>query len=534
MKSFRSLITIIVIIFTSCQDGKLAETLKETDELLSDKKYDQADSLLASIDIRNNAKDADYAYYCLLKTQVDCHFKRSIFTLSSLNQAVSTFEYNRDYNKLLRAYYYLGIISYNQDDRIHAVYYLKKGELIAKTKQINNSWVHLIYQGLSVVNGYSGEYEKCIYYGRKALDMAVVANDFENIACDIMNLSAAYGENGMLDSSLFYTNKLIMFAETLSKQKNISPTLLGSMYSNIGIDYYHINKEKAKSFLLKSIQYANILYSYKTLGQIYADQGDVDSAEEMWSHALMTNDYDLKINVIKLKANLRAKQGRYKEANELNAQALALKDSLLAQQRGEDLRGRQEQIEQSASLEELVRENRYWIVVAGLLMVLLIAFSFYYSKRKRRAKQLQQQLLEEIEQKRMELENVRISEENASDQVGKLTRELKTLEKRYTERIQTGEQLYDELLAGGNTVQWSKHDYDVFIQYSKLKNTKLVKQIETDYAPLSPRYMTCAILHHMGKSDEEIKQALAVSDSSLRSIKTRIKAKKKIVNAASA
>jgi pentatricopeptide repeat protein len=295
-----------------------------------------------------------------------------------------------------------------------------------------------------------------------------------------------------------------------------------------------MNPKKAKKALRLSLDTGQNPYAYNALAEIYCQENKMDSAWQMYEKASKTDKLSLRVSILKSMADIRAKQGRYKEANELNAQALALKDSLLAQQRGEDLRGRQEQIEQSESLEELVRENRYWIVVAGLLMVLLIAFSFYYSKRKRRAKQLQLQLLEEIEQKRMELENVRISKENASDQVDKLTRELKTLEKRYTERIQTGEQLYDELLAGGNTVQWSKHDYDVFIQYSKLKNTKLVKQIEADYAPLSPRYMTCAILHHMGKSDEEIKQALAVSDSSLRSIKTRIKAKKKIVNAASA
>ena len=518
---------VILILIYGCNKSKTMSQMEAIDVLLTEERNEAADSMISLIHLNEISTDEERAYYWLLKTQINYRLYRKIHTVEPLLFTKSYYEKGSEWEKLLRANYYLGCISADLGDRVNAVVYLKQGEIIALK---HKSWhmLHHIYEVLTALNLYSKEYSLALQYGRAALKLSTEMYGKDVQAYDLLNLTSIYGEVENIDSELFYVNRMIQCVDSIPyERRNV-------FYTSIGNCYKKMNPKKAKKALRLSLDTGQNPYAYNALAEIYCQENKMDSAWQMYEKASKTDKLSLRVSILKSMADIRAKQGRYKEANELNAQALALKDSLQAQQRGEDLRGRQEQIEQSASLEELVRENRYWIVVAGLLMAVLMGFSFYYSKRKRRAKQLQLQLLEEIEQKRMELENVRKSEENASDQVDKLTRELKTLEKRYTERIQTGEQLYDELLAGGNTVQWSKHDYDVFIQYSKLKNTKLVKQIEADYAPLSPRYMTCAILHHMGKSDEEIKQALAVSDSSLRSIKTRIKAKKKIVNATSA
>jgi DNA-binding CsgD family transcriptional regulator len=50
--------------------------------------------------------------------------------------------------------------------------------------------------------------------------------------------------------------------------------------------------------------------------------------------------------------------------------------------------------------------------------------------------------------------------------------------------------------------------------------------METEYERLSPKYIFFAVLQHQQKSDDDIQRIMGVSESTLRSTRSRINSKK--------
>ena len=164
-----------------------------------------------------------------------------------------------------------------------------------------------------------------------------------------------------------------------------------------------------------------------------------------------------------------------------------------------------------------------WTVIT-LLLIILLVMTFYYLWKRRLSNQLQR-LTNTIVNKQKEINRLRSSSENNTQQLTKLKKELENIEKRHTRLLQKGLTLYEELIQGGNTLRWSKDDYIHFVQYYQLRNPEFVHHINNDYEDLSPRYKTFAILYDMGMNDEEVMRALVISESTVRSCKSRIKMK---------
>ena len=65
-----------------------------------------------------------------------------------------------------------------------------------------------------------------------------------------------------------------------------------------------------------------------------------------------------------------------------------------------------------------------------------------------------------------------------------------------------------------------------FREYYKLKDLPFVNEMETEYNRLSPKYIFFAVLEHEGKSDEDILRIMGISESTLRSTRSRINSKR--------
>ena len=97
------------------------------------------------------------------------------------------------------------------------------------------------------------------------------------------------------------------------------------------------------------------------------------------------------------------------------------------------------------------------------------------------------------------------------------------------EGIYDGKSLYESMLAGtcASIDQWSSVDVNNFIEYYRLNHREFVDGLEADYNHLSRNHKMFLILLDMGKTDAEIQKLMNITQTTIRSIRFRIKAKRK-------
>ena len=285
--------------------------------------------------------------------------------------------------------------------------------------------------------------------------------------------------------------------------------------------------EKAKYYLLKSIEKENDPYFCKALAQIYTKEGNKEKADEMWHKALDTKDLSLKANVVKGMAKAKTEEGDYKAAHELDLWAAALKDSLHRQQKEENIKGQQELFDKERANEQLREERGHAIWMVAILALLIAALAAWTIYKKRKNSRRMNALNEELEQKAKTMEQLQQENESNKKQLDRLSRDMTGFEQKHEKLLAEGQRLYESIAVdGGNTLTWTKDDFVHFVLYYKLRHPEFVRHIENDYDELTPRQKTFLILYDMGMTDEDVMRTLVLTESSVRANKTRIKGKK--------
>ena len=117
--------------------------------------------------------------------------------------------------------------------------------------------------------------------------------------------------------------------------------------------------------------------------------------------------------------------------------------------------------------------------------------------------------------------------EGEQEKRGRYEEKLAMATKEQAQRLSKGVKLHEEINAGGTISRWSKSDITQFIEYYRLVDLEFVRHMENDYTGLSRRYMIFAILCHMGMGESDVEKAMAISHNTYRSIKSRVKGKRK-------
>ena len=93
------------------------------------------------------------------------------------------------------------------------------------------------------------------------------------------------------------------------------------------------------------------------------------------------------------------------------------------------------------------------------------------------------------------------------------------------ENEQQGQRLYQYIVDGGLAGHWNNNQIRLFSEYYKIVNPLLMDSIQNDYDQLPPSNVFYLILLDMGKTDAEIQKIMNISQTTIRSIRFRIKGK---------
>ena len=509
------------IIMMGCKSGNVTAQLEQIDSLLVHDKVDSALARLSELRI-TNSNQADSAYFILLRTEA----RNRLMTLtqedSLIDYSVNYYEKTLDDEKKARAYYYKGAISYELTNKlVPSIYLIKYAEEYAE-KTNNLLLKHKIYETLSYYNNLAYEYDLSLHYAKRAYQVAQKLSDKNRQAIALIYMVGSYSYLGKTDSVA------ICIQECLPLADYITDTDKAYLYTRIGEFYVDTEPEMAERYLKKAVGIHPQSWTYLALSNLYIKQGQVDKAQAVWNKALEINGSTrVRIEILKAMRQQSMEQKDFMQANALADSILKMQERFYEGQREDQIAEIQAKYDKETAVRDLREKYMTWGLGLLALTTIIVTFLGYKSRQGMKAKKELAESkiqLDAYTKKASELES---SGKASATEINKLHEKINELTHQHSGILAKGRELYDAIETGETTVRWSKDDFINYLEYYKMKDLPFVNEMETDYNHLSPKYIFFAILEHEGKSDEDILRIMGISESTLRSTRSRINSKKR-------
>ena len=533
----KSILGFVLVALVGCnyQRNHVYDQLVAIDSLLVKEQADSALYLLEHIEL-TGSDDECMAYYHLLSSQTRYKCYLPIESDSVIRLSVDYYRKSGDKGKLAKALLYDGCILYVKGKMTDGMKVLKEAETIVEEVP-DDILRHNVYFAMASINFNCGEKELALDYIRKATACSFRSGRSDHLAFDYQNSSVYHYSLGNDDSCKYYIDKCVSLIDYLPAKPAIHRA---KVWKSIGFAYFSIDKQRSKEFLEKAISLAPIGDAYGALAKIYLEKKDTTQAKTLLLESI--KDYSVpivRIENILLLSKVEQQQGNYRRAAELAQQFYQLSDSLNKRQREDNIRAQQIAFDRQTEAERAAVVRRWLWMVIGLAVLIGGVAVVILMRRSQRTKRL----LDE-EQRRTETlnqENRKVSRElnktmGKVEQMKRARQELERLSlnqqrewQRHEQAIERGHRLFMELTGGGNTKQWGREDFKDFRTYYDTVDSAFAETMARQYGQLSSNLYLLAVLEHIGKSDDDIMAAMALSLGALRTTRSRLNQKQQDV-----
>ncbi len=518
MKRLAIYIISLFILCSACTSHKARRQLEEIERLVLNESFSKAWEAFPDIDPADLHTAADSALYSYINAYL-CMVFSDTFPDAAAMYATAYYKRHPNPQRLAMTDYATSWTLYERGDRHQAMLLMKEAERLFAPR--DSSRMYDVYHSLTCFNQEAGEYRGTLKYGRKALEYAKAFSSTDVKVRTMIQVIMAYMALNNTDSALICA-------------REIEPVLLNQIneYSTyyyltcLADLYYPVNRKKAIWFLNKALEYDPDVEAFRMVGKVYFDNGDYAKAEEYYNKSLDPRHPEVVVPAMEGLIEIAHIEKRYEDMDSLSKSLLAFKDSV------ENARREQRMAETQTAFDANVREaeqtSRLYLALAGIAILILCIIGgwLFYRRRQRHAKRQLDSARQQIETHEKRLEEMTAEGADKRKEIKSLQKKIETLTENNTETFKNGKRRYDEILAGGTSVTWSKTDFADFIAYYKIVDAAFVTHLERDYNNLSTRYMFAAILQNMGFTDDEIERIMAIAGSSLRSIRSRIRSEK--------
>ncbi len=520
----KTLFFLLIVMFATlaCNQSSLRQQLAEIDSISAHKNNQRALELLEQIAPETIDDEECQAYYWELRIRSEARLSKKIQSVEPANVCIQYYKKTGNKVKLAKAYFDKAYILMSLNDNKNAYLALKEAEVLIKDNDEEIELTSSIYHNLAVISYKANENEMFLTYSKLALKKAYQSKNKILIAHSLLEMFGAYRKVSNIDSAQYYLNKCIPFIEQVPDKNKVS------FYNNIGTFMLERNIHQAEEYFSKALALVpDDAFAYRGLAKVYYETGDREKAEKMWEKALKTNNLFLKAEILQARYDSQWKDGDYKTACETAMQIATLKDSIAKRQYEEDIRGLQARFEQERQAAADRQQFLTYILASTALLFLLLAATLYLYYRNVKGKKQHEETQQMLEKYRSQLKVLQQYGKADSREVERLTQKISDLQKKQNALLQNGREHYEEVMAGGTTLRWSRNDFTDCVEYYRTQDAAFVAHMETDFNHLSSKYIFFAILQHLGKDDEELRHIMVVSQNTIRSIRSRINSKKK-------
>ncbi|HUM50935.1 MAG TPA: tetratricopeptide repeat protein [Chitinophagales bacterium] len=250
---------------------------------------------------------------------------------------------------------------------------------------------------------------KAMDYYSKSMKLFEPLNAKKGIAMTNNNIGLIYSSESKLDKALQYYNKSLSIYEGINDQYNVTFSL-----SSIGNVYYKLgNYDKALEYLNRSLVIAEdleikeqISYTLTSISRILLIDGNTNKAQEYASRAFkISNEVgDIKSiqNVANALKSIYTKQGKYRDAFDMYALEMQMRDSIINETNRKDASTKDLQYQYEKKELQIKLENERKIAKKNLLIFIslfvafvIIALSVFYTRQNNFKIRLQRMELEQ-------------------------------------------------------------------------------------------------------------------------------------------
>ena len=531
----------------ACDGMRVSEKLDQIDSLIAKEKIDSAYVIYKSLNEVAMTPE-EQVHYGLLSTQLGYITDHPLPSDSLLDIALNYYNKEGNSQKLANAYYYKSARSRMNQDYLQAILFCKKAEHLADLSK-DLRLKYKIVENLAYLNALCCNEQLQLHYAKKALDIAQIVQNKKWMANSYSIISFAFANLDQYDSAFYYIEKSIPYLN------NVHDSNKAEFLSNLGLLFKEEKPQRAKDYFEKALEYKELPITLEHLADIYYAEGNKVKAYDLWKKALVTSGgigYE-KDNLIHSILSYDLERGKLDEASANLDRVISIKDSIINVLRNDTIKDLQLRFDHEVAMHEadkkLISTQR--LLMGSALILLLMAFYIYFRKKKEEARQrdYQDQLyaytteidqltiskdgalaqIRELEANKVEnLQKISQLEAEAKDAetaIKKLNRNIEKLLNEEAPKLKEGKMLYDQIMEGKTTLNWSYKEEEYFnkyyaaTHYQSFNRLRKVKRA----AKLSAHNLFYLILKDMGKSDDEIRRIMVLSPEGLRSLRSRTK-----------
>lgn len=544
----------ISLFIVSCSQNEICSSLKTAEDIINDNP-DSTLSILREIDYEALKDNYLKALYGLLYTSANIKKQKVPDNDSLIDYSIQFFENNNDSYHLADSYYYKGMMCYAKKQLEVSAHYLKKAESLSI--EFGYSWItNKIYERLIYLNYITDNKALTLEYSKKFLESSFELKDRTLISRAFVMVASSYSAVNLSDSAYFYLKSGLRYID------DVNSILKADILVDIGEMYYEKgDMDLSENNALQSDSIHPNSHAKMLLGKIEYQRGDRLKAKEYWDHALSTNDVKIKKDLYKIIANYYAEVGNYDDAYIISLKLDSLNDTI--NKSSKTVQELQLKYDRAKSESELYQKILYALVIAFLASAALFVSFRYHQKRVRSYNSTIETLTNNNDTYKSEIENftekvnmyqheiglyvskvsnyeeeiskniekiklLKTSDRSKQKEIDELKDNISTLYKSIMSELQKGNTIYETIKNRKPIVHYSDEDLNSLVDFYKIINNKVFSGWLERYTPLSVRQYVFLILEDLGYDDYDIADVLGVSDTTVRSTRSRIKKKARL------
>jgi len=506
----------------ACGEDGASDVLSQAREVI-EQSPDSAKVLLSQVDTSLLTEEGR-AEYNLLETMVNVKKQRGDLLSDSLI-ATSVSYYNRHGDQWHRAsaYYYRGVVNHAKKQHVDAIKYFKTAEALAEP--LDDELLHnKIYERIAYANYALNNIPEILRYSQKLLKSSLKMRDSAMIARSYTMVASGFANMGQMDSAYVNVIKSLDYIDALT------PQIQSDLIFNVATYYQETgNMEKAEQYLTDwVIKNSSSNFCYITLARIRQKQGKTEEAIEYAKRALDTKDYKIHYNAMSLLADLYSQQGDSSRAYALKKQCEEFADSLEHANKTIEMALWQMSFDEQQNKQKELRKVYWWLGIIGLLLLIVAVIWWWHRHRLLRLRFRLDDNIRQMNEYQSEIERLSLSGEANVQEISRLKEQIEQHRERVSAKLLTGTQLFSRIAARQSLTDVSAADLQSLVEYFAQLRPKRWQAWERQYSELTTaQYIFLILQDDLHYDDKTIATILDVKRASVRSMRSRIKAKEK-------
>jgi len=501
------------MLLMGCQKSATQQQLQQIDSLLTADKVEKAYAALEKLEPESMRDDEDKAYYWLLRHESELRLQLFISSAKHLETSCSIFENHFEKDKMIRCYLCLSKIEASLHHKKEAYAWARLASFNFKKYHISKKLSGQLNLAMASFYQDQSNYDTALKYGRLALTDFYTEGSPREVQLSMMQLFMAYADKQMPDSADYY------FKRSIEGLSHIPVYERATFYAAVGGWLTNTDTIAARHYLEKSLAIHPNILALQNIATLYHKQGKTDKAIEYWKEALYSTDNTIRLKVLKQLYTLQFELKDYESACQTAIHIVDLQDTINHITNNTNINTVEQEYDNT--LHSFTSRFIFYIILYVTFIIALMSLGAFLmvNRRNNRMHKKYDDAISQIDRLRKLITALRQGEKTNKDE----TKTDRDVTPQQQLSLYNGQLLMEDIKKGGTTIRWTRSDFDDAVNYCHTLDSDFIDCLKARNPQFTSRNILFAYLDHSGFSDSQLRRAMAISQTTIRSYRSRIK-----------